>query len=475
MTLRTKLLVAQVPLALSLVIIGVVSRQAVGALDRNAQNILKDNHLSVLAAQRMRDVVDTLSRAALDHARSRATPDVRALAKKSATFERELHFQESNITEAGEREMTARLGTEWARFHGEWARVMAAAPPEAERAYFDTLEPTLVRLQQATDDITDINQDAIVRKSDAARRSAHAMSGVVLAVTFAACFLGVLASVYLTNRLTRPLSVLTAAVRRLGQGDVEARARLGGKDEIAQLAREFNTMADRLAEYRSSSLGELLHAERASQAAIDSLPDPVLVLEGARLLNANQAAEDLFRISVETSGDPFADAPGEVRTLLARMREHVSAGRGAYVPRGLEEAVAIAVRDGVRHFLARANPVLGEAGQVVGVTVLFQDVTRLRRFDDLKTDMVATVAHEFRTPLTSLRMAIHLCAEGAVGPLTEKQADLLFAARDDCERLQGIVDDLLDLSRIQAGRIELHARAVSSMAILQQAADAHRA
>jgi len=82
-------------------------------------------------------------------------------------------------------------------------------------------------------------------------------------------------------------------------------------------------------------------------------------------------------------------------------------------------------------------------------------VTRLMRFDELKNDLVATVAHEFRTPLTSLRMAIHLCAEEVVGPLTEKQADLVAAARQDCERLQSIVDDLLDLSRIQAGRLDL--------------------
>src|SRR5262249_55503246 len=72
-----------------------------------------------------------------------------------------------------------------------------------------------------------------------------------------------------------------------------------------------------------------------------------------------------------------------------------------------------------------------------------------------------TVAHEFRTPLTSLRMAIHLIAEETVGPLTEKQADLLQAARQDCDRLQSIVDDLLDLSSIQSGRLELQVRAVS--------------
>jgi signal transduction histidine kinase len=87
----------------------------------------------------------------------------------------------------------------------------------------------------------------------------------------------------------------------------------------------------------------------------------------------------------------------------------------------------------------------------------------------LKNDLVATVAHEFRTPLTSLRMAVHMCAEEAAGPLTAQQADLMAAARQDCERLQGIVDDILDLSRIQAGRIELHARPVDPVALAQQA------
>jgi signal transduction histidine kinase len=473
-TLRTRLLLAQLPLALALVVIGVLSRQTIGALDRNAQDILKDNYLSVLAAQRIRDAADALARVALHHAREHELAAEQP-AERKAVIERELRFQEHNITEVGERESTERLRAAWTRFQADWDRVMALAPAQAERAWFDSLEPTQVALEQAANEILDENQDAMVRKSDRAQKSAETMSGVTLGATFAACLLGILASVYLTNRLTRPLAVLAQAVRRLGQGDLAARARLDGRDEIAQLAREFNTMADRLAEYRSSSLGELLQAQESSQAAIDSLPDPVLVLRGGRLLNANQAASDLFRVSVEGSGDPFAHAPPDVRMIVDRMKEHVASGKGAYVPKGLEEAVAMPLRDGTHSFLARANPLVGEEGRTVGCTILFQDVTRLRRFDELKTDMVATVAHEFRTPLTSLRMAIHLTAEGAVGPLTDKQAELLFAAREDCERLQGIVDDLLDLSRIQAGKIELHTRSVRSGELMQEAIDLHRA
>jgi signal transduction histidine kinase len=111
--------------------------------------------------------------------------------------------------------------------------------------------------------------------------------------------------------------------------------------------------------------------------------------------------------------------------------------------------------------------VYSDQGVIVGVTVVLQDVTRLVRFDELKNDLVATVAHEFRTPLTSLAMAIHLCVEELAGPLTEKQLDLLGAAREDCARLQGIVDDLLDLSRIQAGRIELDRRPLDARRVVE--------
>ncbi len=443
MTLRRKLLLAQLPLALSLLVVGLVSRRTVASLDHNAQDILKDNYLSVLAAQRMRDALDAL-------------PDATA----RADFEHNLRFQEDNVTEPGEREMTERLRAAFT--------ALAVAPPPAlaERQ----------RVRAALKDIVEVNQDAMLRKSERARKSSERMGDVMLAVTVAAFLLGIFASGYLTNRLTRPLSVLTQAVRRLGQGDLEARVRLDGQDEIAQVAREFNTMAERLSEYRSSSLGELLQAQQSSQAAIDSLPDPVLVLKwGGALLAANRAAEDLFHVTVDATGDAvLAKSPLEVRMLVNKMKDHVGGGRGPYVPKGLEEATAIAVRDGTRYFLGRANPVVDEEGRPLGLTILFQDVTRLRRFDELKTDMVATVAHEFRTPLTSLRMAIHLCIDGSVGPLEPKQADLLFAARDDCERLQGIVDDLLDLSRISAGKIDLHQRPLSSASVLARAVDDHR-
>jgi PAS domain S-box-containing protein len=434
--LRSKLLLAQVPLAIALVLVGFLSRRTVGAMSRSSQDILKDNYASVLAAQRMRNAADD---------------------KDVAAFERELAFQQTNITEAGEREITERLKRNWLAYR---------AHPDAH---------ALSELHRSTDEVLAVNQDAMVRKSDRARRDAERMNAALTAAALAAFLLGLLASTVLTTRLVRPLFILSQAARRLGQGDLAVRARIDGGDEIAEVARDFNTMADHLAEYRSSSLGELLQAQHAAQATIDSLADPVVVLTlpGA-ILNANRAAGDLLGLSDESPADALESLAPALRDTMRRLLEHVRSGRGSYVPKGLEEALAVDTHQGQRFLLLRANPVLGEAGDVAGLTIVMQDVTRLRRFDELKNDLVATVAHEFRTPLTSLRMAIHLCLEEAVGPLTPKQADLLYAAREDCERLQSIVDDLLDLSRIQAGRIEIHARPLQSQALLEDTIDQHQ-
>jgi signal transduction histidine kinase len=269
----------------------------------------------------------------------------------------------------------------------------------------------------------------------------------------------------------KPLSALSLAVRRFGEGDLESRATVRGKDELAGLSTEFNTMADRLETYRRSSLGDLIQAQQASQAAIDSLPDPVLVLDAAGgVLNLNRAAETLLRMGPgEGTGTPIHALDPALRERVEAILAHVLAGKGAVVPRGFEDAIRVDLQDGPHRLLPRATALYSEEGAVTGATVVLQDVTRLVRFDELKNDLVATVAHEFRTPLTSLRMAIHMCAEEAAGPLTTQQADLMAAARQDCERLQGIVDDILDLSRIQAGRIELHSRPVDPVALLEQA------
>jgi signal transduction histidine kinase len=465
-TLRRRLLIAQAPLATALALLGAASLRATTSLGESSENILKDNHRSVIAAQRMLGALQELDGAALRRALGEREVEPGDGAER---FEAELRVQEGNVTERGEAEVTARLRAAWTAYRQALASTAAAARPLD--AYREAVQTASRGVRAAAGEILDLNQDAIVRKSNQASRTASRNLELFLAGTLAALVLGLLASVSITARMVRPLSSLALAVRRFGEGDVEARARPRGGDEIAELGREFDVMADRLEQYRRSSLGDLLQAQQASQSAIDSLPDPVLVLDGqGAILTLNRAAESVLQL-------PAGEGPGRrldtlepgLRERLEAVRAHVLAGKGPWVPRGFEEAIRLDLPDGPRRLLPRAAALYSAEGAVTGLTIVLQDVTRLVRFDELKNDLVATVAHEFRTPLTSLRLAVHMLAEEAAGPLTERQADLLAAARQDCERLQAIVDDILDLSSIQAGRVELHPRPLDGRGLLAEA------
>ncbi len=470
-------MLAQLPLALALGAMGVLSGVLSARLGEAAARILADNHRSILAAQRMRRSIERMDRLSLAALASRAPAPPPGTAAESRDFEQALRSQEANITEPGEKEANQRLRAGWNRYRSaldRYPELRDSGDPVA--AYLGQLAPFGQEVEASAEEIMTINLDAMVRKSERTQRRAEQFQALALAAVLLAALLGLVASIGLTTRTLRPVGIVGAAVRRFGQGDVKARARVMGQDEIAQLAAEFNTMADRLERYRQSSLGELLQAQQAAQAAIDGLPDPVVLLDTAgKLLGVNTAAGVVLGIDAERStGDPLGVVDPGIRAVLDRFRAHVVGGKGAYVPRGYEEAVRLAQPEGERIFLPRATPIYGEAGEVTGVAVVYQDITRLFRFDELKNNLVATVAHEFRTPLTSLRMAIHLCLEEAVGPLTEKQADMLHAAREDCSRLQDIVDDLLNLSRIESGRIDLHKRRLTAQTLIDQAIDVHK-
>ena len=477
MNLYRKLLLAQTPIALALAVVCIFTVVVISYLGSHSQEILKDNYRSVLAAQRMKEAIERMDSAALFVVAGERQKGIEQAEKYRPIFETELKVQEGNITEPGEKEFTEGLRAAWTDYQTKFDRLRkTATPDEARRLYFSDLEGAFLKIKTAADEILAINQDTMVRKSEAVRRTAERMNAITISVALGALVLGLLMSTLLIRRILQPLSILSDATRRIGEGNFDTRARVPGDDELAHLAHDFNAMAGRLAEYRKSSLGELLQAHLSMQAAIDSLPDPVVIfsVEGA-LQNVNHAAETLLGLKAEThSKEPLKSVDAAVRAVLERMRSHVLSGKGAYVPRGFEDAVQLPTLLGDRYFLPRGAPVYETRGVIVGATVILQDVTRLRRFEELKNDLVATVAHEFRTPLTSLRMAVHLCTEGAAGPLTDKQADLLYAAREDCDRLQAMIDDLLDLSRIESGHVELFPLPTPTRILIESAMEEHK-
>jgi signal transduction histidine kinase len=477
MNLYKKLLLAQAPLAVALAMVGVFSVFVISYLGSHSQTILKDNYRSVLAAQRMKEAIERMDSGALFIVAGERQKGLEQADKYRPLFEAELKVQEGNITEAGEKEFTTGLRDAWIDYQTKFAKLeKSASAEEAKQLYFSELEAAFYKVKAVDDEILAINQDAMVRKSDEVRRIAERMSAITITVALAALVLGLFVSTFLTRRMLQPVSALSEATRKIGEGNFDARAHVRGNDELAQLAHDFNSMAARLGEYRKSSLGELLQAHLSMQAAIDSLPDPVAIFNvDGNLQNVNQAAETLLGLRTDTgSKESLKNVEASTRAVFERIRSHVLSGKGTYVPKGFEDAVQLSTLLGDRYFLPRGAPVYEVRGVIVGATVILQDVTRLRRFEELKNDLVATVAHEFRTPLTSLRMAVHLCTEQVAGPLTDKQAELLHSAREDCDRLQGMVDDLLDLSRIESGKVELYPLPVEVRRLIAGAIDEFR-
>lgn len=472
MTVRVRLLAALLPLGLALLAIGVVALVTVSRLGRNSETILRENYPSVVAAQAMKAALEQLDRAAAlqladDTAGAKAIGDS-ALKR----FESELQIQEAHVFEHAESEPTTRLRTHWTSYRETFLRFLAT--PEASEArtvYVGSVEPLSRRMEQIADELLRVNQTAMVEKSDRARAGAERMSAfLVITVVSAFVVAGVL-SLLLVKEVLGRLHVLTAAVERMDAGDFDFRIALPGGDEMSMLATRFNELAAHLDDYRRSSSGELLQAQESSQAAIDSIPDPVVVFgPKGYVVKVNRAAHALVGIASPAGArDPLAAADPALRLALTRARDHVLATGTPSLPRGFDEAIRLTHGDRERHFLPRATPIDAPSRELVGATVILQDVSELRRFDELKDDLVATVAHELRTPLTSLRMAILLCLERAAGAITDKQERLLGAAREECERLQATVDRLLDLARIQSGRGEIVRRTTEAAAIVDAA------
>jgi PAS domain S-box-containing protein len=236
-------------------------------------------------------------------------------------------------------------------------------------------------------------------------------------------------------------------------------------------------MVRELRAYRASSLGELLAARDLANTTVECLLDPVIVVskDGALMLT-NAAAERTFGLRTGSLDELRVEDVRLPREFEAALTRVFRAGENV-APQNFREAMRWHGRDGERYYLVRAAP-LGARDGASGPSqalLVAQDVTRFRRIDDLKSGMVATVSHEFKTPLTSLRMATHLLLEPATGPLTEAQRDIVTTARDDTERLRALVDELLDLVRIEAEAGELHRVPIEPPRLLQAAAEGHRA
>jgi PAS domain S-box-containing protein len=441
-------------------------------------DILHENYDSVLYMERLNEALERIDSSFQFALAGREDKAKEQHEESWKAYRDSLRDEQGNITLPGEAELVEQLTrlTEDYRRQAKQFYARRAGSSERHNDYFGRggLLDTFKRIKDISNRILLLNQDNMVEASQQARRTAWESifwfaSGFALAVLAA----GLLAW-HTLRALVRPIRAVTDSALAIGRGDLHQVVPILAHDELGDLAEAFNTMARQLRHYRQTDYARLLRAQATSQATIDSFPDPVLVVDGeGRVEMANPAAHRFFGVAPEGIGKPSPlvwQPPEPLRQPLAEaLRE-----QRPYLPEGFDRAITLRADGADRVFLPRILPIRDPYGSTLGAAVLLQDVTRFRLLDQVKSDLLATVSHELKTPLTSIRLAVHLILEEAVGPLTGKQTELLLDARDNAERLLARINTLLDLARLEQKREPLDLRPESPSALLEAVAESIR-
>jgi signal transduction histidine kinase len=480
LTLRARVFLTLLPLLVLIAVLGTAGVVLLYRLGGGIGAILHDNYRSVLYMERLGEAVERIDSSftfALAGRDDLARPQYE---REWRAYRKWLGEEANNITEPGEDALVARL-TEATRRYDRLGRAFYKLPPRdlrlREQAYFGPggLYETFKEIKGISHEILELNQRSMEAASRAAQRTAtHSLVWFGVGLAAAVVLAGVLA-LHTVHTTLRPIRAVTQAALGISAGNLNQVVPYLGRDELGQLARAFNSMARHLRDYRQSHSSQLLRAQQTSQATIDSFPDPVVVLDSEGGVEmANPAARRLLGVVPRPKGDGQPAVPWQPPEPLRQPLAEALRGQRDYLPEGFDHAVLLGAGGHERALLPRILTIRDRYGNLLGAAVLLQDVTRLRLLDQVKSNLVATASHELKTPLTSLRLAVHLLLEEAVGPLTPKQTELLLDARENSERLLAVVNNLLDLARLEQGWRQLDVRPVAPGDLLEAAAEEAR-
>jgi signal transduction histidine kinase len=440
-------------------------------LGGNIDVILRENYRSILAAEGMKEAIERMDSGLLFAVGGREERGRRQFDDYRPRFEENLRIEQGNITVPGEQEQADELDRQMRKYLAS-AQKFFSLPPDkkAERVnlYFDELEPTFDKIRRADDQVLILNQDNMTAMDLRARTNARNSVRLMIGALLFAVLVSVSAALLMSRRIVAPIHSLTDGARAMAKGALDQLVPAVSRDELGELTSAFNEMARTLREYRQAGTARLLRAQKTAQATIDSFPDPVVVVDPVgSVAQANPAARRLLGV-VPSTEPPVPWYPAQpLRSLIG----DVLAGRGDYLPHSLEQTIPLADGATERYFLPRVAAIRTEPDELLGAAVALTEVTKFHLLDRLKSDMVSTVSHELKTPLTSVQMAIHLLLEEVVGPLNPKQVELLLAARQDADRILTMINDLLDLTRIEQGRVRLDLQPQPVSVLIRSALD----
>lgn len=440
-------------------------------LGQASEAILQENYRSILAAENMIDSIERQDSGLLLMLLGFEEGQTQ-FRENEFDFLRWLNRAQDNVTIAGEADVLQRINDGYVEYLTVDSRLLElrAQDPEAATAYYhETVMPIFRSVRDACVELRDMNQEAMVAASNRAQGVSQRAIWSMTAIGAVAAGIGLLFSLILSNRIVQPLHDMAAATEEIARGNYDVDLGVETDDELGHLAERITNMADELKHFHELNVEQVLAEKRRGEAIIRSITDGIVVVDADRRIMAiNPKAAGIFDIHPqEAKGQNCFDVI-EHQQLYEWVKTEIETGAS---PAWRDEHTSLSIeRDGrTEYYNVTITPVTTEQGKMLGVVLLLQDVTELKELDRLKSEFIMTASHELRTPLTGIGMSISLLKEGAADTLGEREQQLLDAAEEDTQRLRALVNELLDLSKIESGRIDMEIEPAPASLLIEKA------
>ena len=439
MKIKTKLNLGVGLLFILIIILSLVSAYYVFSIKKDTENILKANYITL---EYSRNMLSSLDEIAIDEP------------KAILLFEENLKKQLTNITETGEDKVTYNLQKSFKLL---------------EKNRSD--ETIKAQIRQDIFEIMKLNMNAIKVKSDIAKHTAET-ANLWIAIVGTLCFLIAFnLMVNLPNNIANPIKELTASIKEIANRNYSERVHFQNHNEYGDLARSFNTMAEKLEEYSNSSLHKLTFEKKRLETLINNMHDPIIGLDNdGNILFVNDEALKIIGLKQE-------EVIGQLATTLALKNDLMK----SLIINELESPKAHPMKiyaDGKESYFEKENvnitikPTGEEQSIDIGNVIILRNITIFKELDFAKTNFIATVSHELKTPISSIKMSLQLLENTSTGAINDDQKQLIDSIKDDSQRLLKITGELLELSQLETGNIQLNIEKSSPNAIAKYAIEA---
>jgi len=442
MKIKTKLTLGVGLLFLMIIILSLVAARYINVLKNDTENILVDNYNTLEYSRNM----------------LRSLDETQQSTKAFLVFEDNLNKQRKNVTEIGEREATEAIAQHLSQLKKSPGNI----------AIHQLIRKDITELMR-------LNMEAIQLKSEIAQQTARS-ANLWIVITGTLCFLFAFTLlVNLPSNIANPIKELTESIKEIAAKNYSQRVHFGSKNEFGELAGSFNTMAEKLEEYDSSNLSKILFEKKRIETLINNMHEPVLGLdENKKVLFAN---DEVLKISGLLAEDVIGKPAVEVALHNDLIRSLVQ-GLVTPKPDSEKEKPLKIFADNKESYFEKeiVNITITPTGEkeriFIGQVIVLKNITPFKELDFAKTNFIATVSHELKTPISSIKMSVQLLENRQTGEVNEEQKQLIESIKDDSNRLLKITGELLNLSQVETGNIQLNIQQSSPYKILQYAMEA---